>query len=115
MKILQLFSNWKWTGPADPVVNLCKGLEKRGHEVVFAYRKPPLPVEDSIEKRVQQAGVKATDRFYLNHAVKLYHPSFFWQSLRDIQGLTDYLRQEKFDILNAHHTHGHFIGGIAAR
>ena len=115
MKILQLFSNWKWTGPADPVVNLCKGLERRGHEVVFAYRKPPLPVEDSIEKRVRQAGVKATDRFQLNHALKVYHPSFFWQNLRDIQGLTDYIRQEKFDILNVHHTHGHFIGGIAAR
>jgi glycosyltransferase involved in cell wall biosynthesis len=115
MKILQLFSNWKWTGPADPVVNLCKGLEKRGHEVVFAYRKPPLPVEDSIEKRVRLAGVKATDRFHLNHAMKVYHPSFFWQNLRDILDLTDYLRQEKFDILNVHHTHGHVLGGIAAR
>jgi glycosyltransferase involved in cell wall biosynthesis len=115
MKILQLFTNWKWTGPADPVVNLCKGLEKRGHEVVFAYRKPPLPVEDSIEKRVRLAGVKATDRFHLNHAMKVYHPSFFWQNLRDILDLTDYLRQEKFDILNVHHTHGHVLGGIAAR
>lgn len=52
MRILQLFSNWKWTGPADPVLNLCKGLEKKGHEVTLAYQKPPLPVEDSIEKRV---------------------------------------------------------------
>ena len=59
MKILHLFSNWKWTGPADPTLNLCKGLEKRGHDVTFAYRKPPLPVEDSIEKRVLQAGVKS--------------------------------------------------------
>jgi UDP:flavonoid glycosyltransferase YjiC (YdhE family) len=41
MKILQLFSNWKWTGPADPILNLCKGLEKRGHEVTLAYQKPP--------------------------------------------------------------------------
>lgn len=115
MKILQLFSTWKWTGPADPVVNLCKGLEKRGHEVVFAYQKPPHPVEDSIEKRVQQAGVKATDRFHLNHAMKIYHPSFFWQNLRDILDLTSYIRREKFDILNVHHTHGHVLGGIAAR
>jgi glycosyltransferase involved in cell wall biosynthesis len=115
MKILQLFSNWKWTGPADPVVNLCKGLEKRGHDVLFAYRKPPLPVEDSIEKRVRQAGVKATNRFHLNHALKVYTPSFFWKNLQDILGLTDYLRQEKFDLINVHHSHGHLIGGIAAR
>jgi glycosyltransferase involved in cell wall biosynthesis len=115
MKILHLFSNWKWTGPADPTLNLCQGLEKRGHDVVFAYRKPPLPVEDSIEKRVLQSGVKATDRFRLDHSVKIYHSSFLPTNLRDILDLTDYLRKEKFDVLNVHHSHGHLLGGIAAR
>jgi glycosyltransferase involved in cell wall biosynthesis len=115
MKILHLFSNWKWTGPADPTLNLCKELEKRGHDVTFAYQKPPLPVEDSIEKRVLKAGVKATDRFQLNHSVKVYHPSFLPTHLRDISNLTNYLREEKFDILNVHHSHGHLLGGIAAR
>jgi glycosyltransferase involved in cell wall biosynthesis len=115
MKILHLFSNWKWTGPADPTLNLCKELEKRGHEVMFAYQKPPLPVEDSIEKRVLQAGVKATDQFQLNHSVKVYHLSFLPTHLRDILNLTNYLREEKFDILNVHHSHGHLLGGIAAR
>jgi len=115
MKILHLFSNWKWTGPADPTLTLCKGLEKRGHDVTFAYRKPPIPVEDSIEKRVLQSGVKATDRFQLNHSVKFYHPSFLTTHLRDILDLTHFLREGKFDILNVHHTHGHLLGGIAAR
>jgi len=115
MKILQLFSNWKWTGPADPILNLCKGLEKRGHEVTLAYQKPPLPVEDSIEKRVRLAGVKATDQFCLNHAIRVYHPQFLWNNLRDILDIARYLRHEKFDILNVHHSHGHILGGIAAR
>lgn len=115
MKILHLFSNWKWTGPADPTLALCKELEKRGQDVTFAYRKPPLPVEDSIEKRVFQAGVKATDRFRLDHSVKVYHPSFLPTHLRDISDLSRYLRQEEFDILNVHHSHGHLLGGIAAR
>jgi glycosyltransferase involved in cell wall biosynthesis len=115
MKILHLFSNWKWTGPADPTLNLCKGLEKRGHDVTFAYRKPPLPVEDSIEKRVLQSGLKATDQFQLDHSVKFYQPSFFPIHLRDIVGLTHYLREGKFDILNVHHSHGHLLGGIATR
>ena len=115
MKILQLFSNWKWTGPADPILNLCKGLEERGHEVTLAYQKPPLPVEDSIEKRVRLAGVKATDQFRLNHAIRVYHPQFLRSNLRDILDITSYLRHEKFDILNVHHSHGHILGGIAAR
>jgi glycosyltransferase involved in cell wall biosynthesis len=115
MKILQLFSNWKWTGPADPTLNLCKGLEERGHEVTLAYQKPPLPVEDSIEKRVRLAGVRATDQFRLNHAIRVYHPQFLRSNLRDILDITRYLRHEKFDILNVHHSHGHILGGIAAR
>lgn len=115
MKILHLFSNWKWTGPADPTLNLCRGLERRGHDVTFAYRKPPLPVEDSIEKRVRQAGIKATDQFQLDHSIKFYHPSFFLTHLRDISALARYLREERFDILNVHHSHGHLLGGIAAR
>jgi glycosyltransferase involved in cell wall biosynthesis len=115
MKILHLFSNWKWTGPADPTLALCKELEKRGHDVTFAYRKPPLPVEDSIEKRVLQAGVKATDRFRLDHSMKVYHPSFLPTHLCDISDLARYLRQEAFDILNVHHSHGHLLGGIAAK
>ena len=115
MKILHLFSNWKVDGPADPVLNLCKGLQDRGHDITFAYRKPPLPVEDSIEKRVLKAGVKVTDQFSLNHSLKPYQPSFYMSHLRDIRALTDYLRRERFDILNVHHSHGHLIGGIAAR
>ena len=115
MKILQLFSDWKWTGPADPVTSLCKELEKRGHDVTFAHGKPPLPVEDSLEKRVLERGVKATTQFRLNHAVKVYHPSSIWDNLCDISTLTRYLRQEKFDLLNVHHSHDHILGGIAAR
>lgn len=115
MRILHLFSNWKWTGPADPVLNLCKGLEQRGHDVTLAYPKPPLSAEDSIEKRVLQAGIKATDQFSLNHSLKAYQPSFYINHVRDIQALTDCLRRERFDILNVHHSHGHLIGGIAGR
>jgi len=115
MKILHLFSDWKWTGPADPVTNLCKALEKRGHEVIFAYQKPPLSVQDSLEKRVLERAVKGTDQFYLNHAFKLYRPASIWKSLSGISNLSSYLRQEKFDILNVHHSHDHFLGGLAAR
>ena len=115
MKILHLFSDWKWTGPADPVTSLCKELEGRGHEVTFAYGKPPLPVEDSLERRVLKKGIRATTQFHLNHALKLYRLSSIWESLCDISSLKTYFRQERFDILNVHHSYDHLIGGMAAR
>jgi glycosyltransferase involved in cell wall biosynthesis len=115
LKILHLLSDWKWTGPAEPVSSLCRGLERRGHSVIFAYRKPPLPVEDSIEKRVLQLGIRSTDRFRLNHALKPSNPSAVIDNFRDLRDLARYLHQEEFGILNVHQSHDHILGGIAAR
>jgi glycosyltransferase involved in cell wall biosynthesis len=115
MKILHLFSDWKWTGPAEPVLNLCKELERRGHDVTLAYRKPPFSVEDSLERRVLEKDVKSTDQFYLNHVLKFSQPRSIQDNLHDLSNLTQYLRRERFDILNVHQSHDHIIGGISAR
>jgi glycosyltransferase involved in cell wall biosynthesis len=115
LKILHLFSDWKWTGPAEPVLSLCKELEKRGHDVTLAYRKPPFPVEDSLEKRIIERGVKATDQFHLNHVLKFSQPSFILDNLQDFFHLYHYLCQERFGILNVHQSHDHILGGIAAK
>jgi len=115
MKILHLFSDWKWTGPAEPVLNLCKELEKRGHDVTLGYRKSPFPAEDSLEKRVLTEGVKATDQFHLNHVLSFARPSSIWDSLQDFSDLRHYLCDKKFDILNVHQSHDHILGGAAAR
>ncbi len=115
MKILHLFSDWKWTGPSEPVVNLCRELERRGHEVTFAYRKPPFPVEDSLEKRVRERQVRAIDFFRLNRPLKPYSLSSIKDNISDIIHLTNYIRQEKFDIINVHQSHDHILGGVSAR
>ncbi len=115
MKILHLFSDWKWTGPSDPVLNLCRALERRGHDVTLAYRKPPYPAEESLEEKVLASGIKATNQFRLDHALKFSRPWSLWYTFRDLFNLRSYLRRESFDILNAHQSHDHVLGGIAAK
>lgn len=115
MKILQLFSDWKWTGPSEPIVNLCKELERRGHDVTLAYRRPPFPVEDSLERRVKEKRIHATDQFHLNRPLRLYSFSSLRDNFKDLRHLTDYLRKEKVEVLNVHQSHDHILGGIAAR
>ena len=92
-----------------------QGLEKRGHNVTLAYGKPPFPVDESLEKRVLEEGVKATNRFHLNHAVKFSRPSSILEAARDFFNLSRFLLQERFDILNVHQSHDHILGGLAAR
>jgi glycosyltransferase involved in cell wall biosynthesis len=115
MKVLHLFSDWKWTGPAEPVLNLCRELEKRGHEVLLAYRKPPLEVSDSIEKRVREKGIRSTGQFRLNHVLKLRNGFAMGDNLHDFIQLPRFFERKRFDIVNVHQTHGHVIGGLAAR
>lgn len=115
MKILHLFSDWKWTGPAEPVLNLCGELGKRGHQVTLAYRRPPFEVSDSIEKRVREKGIRATDQFRLNHVLKFHNGFAIGDNLHDFIHLPRFIEEERFDIVNVHQTHGHVIGGLAAK
>jgi len=115
MKILHLLSDWKWTGPAEPVVNLCRELEARVHEVLLAYRRPPFEVSDSIERRVRERGVRATDQFRLNHVLKVHKGFSLQDNLYDLVHLPRFIERERFDILHVHQTHDHVIGGVAAK
>jgi glycosyltransferase involved in cell wall biosynthesis len=115
MKILHLLSDWKWTGPAEPVVNLCRELEDRGHQVLLAYRRPPFEVSDSIERRVKEREVRATDQFRLNHVLKVQRGFSLRDNLYDFIHLPRFIEREKFDIINVHQTHDHVLGGMAAK
>ncbi len=99
MRILHLFSDWKWTGPAEPVVNLCLALQQRGHEVTLAYRRPTIETEESIAKGLREKALKGIDCFHLAPIAKAHH----------------IFRQERFDIVNFHNSHDHIVGGLAVR
>ena len=51
-------SDWKWTGPAEPVVSLCEALAALGVDVVLAFRKAPADFrERTVEKEAEKRGV----------------------------------------------------------
>jgi len=115
MKILHLFSDWKWTGPAEPVVNLCSALHQRGHEVVLAYRRPPIETAESIEKELRKQAFKGVDTFHLAPISKAHHLYRLKDIISDIRGIARYIDREQFDIINVHNSHDHIVGGLAAR
>lgn len=83
--------------------------------MLLAYRRPPFEVSDSIEKRVKESGVKATDQFRLNHVLKIYKGFSIRDNLYDFMHLPRFIERERFDIINAHQSHDHIIGGLAAK
>ena len=115
MKILHLFSDWKWTGPAEPVVNLCLALQERGHEVTLAYRRPPIETGESMEKGVRKKAFRTVDTFHLEPIAKPLHIFRLKDIVSDIRGIARSIDQERFDIVNFHNSHDHIVGGLAVR
>lgn len=62
MRILQLVSDWKWTGPAEPMLVLTRALRARGHGVELACPAPPLDANRSLWEEACRRGVEPIGR-----------------------------------------------------
>ncbi len=114
MKILHLYSDWKWTGPAEPALNLCTTLNKRGHDITFACGKADDNLmlskkAQSVEKYAIERGLVPITRFHLTKHFR------FFKAISDFRMLTEFIKNEKFDIVHVHRNYDHLVGGIAAR
>jgi len=114
MKILHLFSDWKWTGPAEPALNLCVELKKRGHEVTLACGKamdnyPFPPDSESVEKSAYERGLVPVTRFNLSKHFRLF------KAISDIKDISAFMNDGEYDIVHVHRCQDHLVGGIAAR
>jgi len=108
MKVLHLFSDWKWTGPAEPVLSLCENLQKEGVDVVVAYRKTPVQFpERTVDKEASKRGLNCYEGLRLNR----YFSAGDW--VHDLASFSPYVQREKFDIVHTHLSHDYFTA-IAA-
>jgi glycosyltransferase involved in cell wall biosynthesis len=103
VKILHLFSDWKWTGPAEPTVSLCEALTHGGLDVTIAFRKTPIEFpERTVEKEVHRRGIKYFDGFKLNR----YFSARDW--LFDMRRIKSYVKDQGIDIVHTNLSHDHF-------
>jgi glycosyltransferase involved in cell wall biosynthesis len=108
MKILHIFSNWKWTGPAEHALNMAAAHLKLGHDVIFACAPPPLEAQkNSIVAAAEKSGFSPVTKFRLNKHFNLT------DNFKDILALRRYLKEEKFDIVHTHLPNDHFLCGMA--
>ncbi len=102
MKCLHLFSDWKWTGPAEPVVSLCEALASEGINVRLAFRSaPPGFHQRTVSTEVAKRVVPVYGGFRLNR----YFSVRDW--LFDYRALPRYCAENGIEILHTHLTHDH--------
>lgn len=109
MKILHLFSNHKFTGPADPALVAASALRDAGHEVIFAAGRSPQDGSSGVGELARERGLTTDDRLAL---LKHGRP---WPLLRDVHRLRDWLGTDAFDAVHCHLPNDHLIGALASR
>lgn len=109
MKILHLYSNWKWTGPAEHAVNLALQQQKDGHDVVFACGAPPDGVPESLVVSATRAGIVPVTDFRLCKHFNLV------ANLGDFPRLRSFIKKGNFDVVHTHLPNDHHLAGMALK
>lgn len=110
MNILHLFSNYKWTGPAEPAVNLAAALQKRGHCVRFASGRRPRRADNKcVNEYAAERGLDVIDKMRL---AKHIHVA---GNLADARLLSEIISKNEIDVVHAHLANDHLIAALAAR
>ncbi|MBI5093961.1 MAG: glycosyltransferase family 4 protein [Candidatus Hydrogenedentes bacterium] len=103
MRVLHLFSNAKWTGPAEPALNLCVALRKRGVEADFACSPD---AGGNINKVVETARDRGIEPILQFHLTKYLNPLTNWS---DQRALPKFLKRNPYDLIHCHMDNDHRI------
>lgn len=109
MRILQLTADWKWTGPAEPMLHLATGLRALGHQVDVAFPTAPPGVKGALAEHAAERGFEPVLRLARRRG---YGP------LRDrdeVERLAVLLEAASYDVVHAHHTRDHLLARSARR
>ena len=109
LRVLHLLGDWKWTGPAEPVLDLCAALRQRGLEVRFGCQPAPAGAPQSLPGRAEERGIPPVLDFHLDRYLDVR------RNLRDLRDLPRFLDRERIDLVHVHQSHDHTICGMSAR
>ncbi len=108
IRVLHLFSNYRWTGPAEPAVNLCAALSRDGVEVILAAGAGPRTDTSGVRGRAKELGLTVLEDLRLG---KHRHPLWNLLDARRLRQLLPVLRPH---VIHCHLDNDHGIALAAA-
>ena len=94
-KVLHLYSNFKWTGPADHALKLVSGLKPREHvEALFACGRH-RGVKNTLYQKACQHELDFVDELFLKKHLG-------WQIIPDIYFLRKLVNRHQINLIHSH-------------
>lgn len=109
MRVLHLFSNCRWTGPAEPALNLCVALRARGVDADFACAPEAGKSLNMVVETARDRGIEPILQF---HLAKHRHPI---RNLQDRRALMRFLDEQRYDLIHCHLDNDHAIASGPAK
>lgn len=110
LRVLHLFANYKWTGPADPAIRCAARLRQRGVDVLFAQAAwMHRDGEHRIREELRRRRLPVITGLLLR---KHLRPDSLH---RDVAALRQRLGRGDHDVLHAHLRSDHLLAVLAAR
>ncbi|MFQ5417565.1 MAG: glycosyltransferase family 4 protein, partial [Myxococcota bacterium] len=102
MKIVHVTSDWKWTGPAAPMLTLLRAQRDRGDEVQLVCPPPP-GAGTSLRRAARACGVEPALEIARGRG------AVGWRDGSDVARLRRLLRRQRFDVVHVWHTRDHVL------
>ena len=110
MNVLHLTSDWKWTGPAEPMLHAVTGLRARGHGADLACAFPPPDASGGgLVERARGRDVEPVARLAW---VQGYRPLRDRRQVRELRRL---IADARYDLVHVHHTRDLLLARAAIR
>lgn len=102
LRVLHLAANRWWTGSADPIIQISRGLAGLGHEVTLG-----VILGDRFEAKARAAGLELLEGLLLDPRRGLHRYA------RDVGRLRRTIVERRIDIVHTHHSHDHWLARLA--
>ncbi len=103
LSILHVCSDWKWTGPAEPMLLAIAGLRALGHRVDLACPEPPRAGEPSLAEAARERGIEPVLELDRGRGIH------WWRDLDDSVRLGATVAAGGYGVLHAWHSRCHAL------
>ncbi len=107
--VLHCYADHKWTGPSEPIAQLCRELSRRGWPSDLACRACDDADRTGLPARARDMGVRVFDDFRFRRSLRA------WRHVRDARRLAGLIRGGGYGIVHCHGTWDHVIACLALR